>query len=173
MRYVSGAAPRPNLEPALGNNLRTTLPSNATASRSPRPQAMSFTVSECDAIAMGTVTFSAPIAYPRRHVGAGQVMYESAPRAGRGRNFRTHSAQASMRLAFAQVSGLPMGPSESKASDTPSLYEREALDRVSAGQGLSGHRWQVKDSNLRSFRDGFTVRFHWPLGQPAVVRLEG
>lgn len=27
--------------------------------------------------------------------------------------------------------------------------------------------WQVKDSNLRSFRDGFTVRFHWPLGQPA------
>src|SRR6476646_7816121 len=27
--------------------------------------------------------------------------------------------------------------------------------------------WQVKDSNLRSFRDGFTVRSHWPLGQPA------
>jgi hypothetical protein len=31
----------------------------------------------------------------------------------------------------------------------------------------------VKDSNLRSFRDGFTVRSHWPLGQPAVVRMEG
>ena len=29
------------------------------------------------------------------------------------------------------------------------------------------HWWQVKDSNLRSFRDGFTVRSHWPLGQPA------
>jgi hypothetical protein len=27
--------------------------------------------------------------------------------------------------------------------------------------------WRVKDSNLRSFRDGFTVRSHWPLGQPA------
>ena len=33
--------------------------------------------------------------------------------------------------------------------------------------------WQVKDSNLRSFRDGFTVRSHWPLGQPAVTRMEG
>ena len=29
--------------------------------------------------------------------------------------------------------------------------------------------WRVKDSNLRSFRDGFTVRSHWPLGQPARV----
>jgi hypothetical protein len=28
--------------------------------------------------------------------------------------------------------------------------------------------WQVQDSNLRSFRDGFTVRSHWPLGQPAA-----
>ena len=28
--------------------------------------------------------------------------------------------------------------------------------------------WQVEDSNLCSFRDGFTVRSHWPLGQPAT-----
>src|SRR5262245_60384195 len=27
--------------------------------------------------------------------------------------------------------------------------------------------WRVEDSNLRSFRDGFTDRSHWPLGQPA------
>lgn len=27
--------------------------------------------------------------------------------------------------------------------------------------------WRVEDSNLCSFRDGFTVRSHWPLGQPA------
>src|SRR3954447_3090866 len=33
--------------------------------------------------------------------------------------------------------------------------------------GLFCSRWRVKDSNLRSFRDGFTVRSHWPLGQPA------
>ena len=37
-----------------------------------------------------------------------------------------------------------------------------------AGQGPSWCTWwQVKDSNLRSFRDGFTVHSHWPLGQPA------
>src|SRR5215213_6550625 len=34
----------------------------------------------------------------------------------------------------------------------------------------TGLVWRVKDSNLRSFRDGFTVRSHWPLGQPAVSR---
>jgi uncharacterized protein YajQ (UPF0234 family) len=28
----------------------------------------------------------------------------------------------------------------------------------------------VEDSNLRSFRDGFTDRSHWPLGQPAKAR---
>ena len=33
--------------------------------------------------------------------------------------------------------------------------------------------WQVKDSNLGSSRDGFTVRSLWPLGQPAVVRMRG
>ena len=38
--------------------------------------------------------------------------------------------------------------------------------RLRRSRGLS-HGWQVKDSNLRSFRDGFTVRSHWPLGQPA------
>ena len=36
--------------------------------------------------------------------------------------------------------------------------------------GATSSWWQVKDSNLRSFRDGFTVRSHWPLGQPAVAR---
>lgn len=33
-------------------------------------------------------------------------------------------------------------------------------------RGLRALWCQVKDSNLRSFRDGFTVRSHWPLGQP-------
>ena len=31
--------------------------------------------------------------------------------------------------------------------------------------------WRVEDSNLCSFRDGFTVRSHWPLGQPAWACL--
>ena len=34
-------------------------------------------------------------------------------------------------------------------------------------RGRSGWWWRVEDSNLCSFRDGFTVRSHWPLGQPA------
>ncbi len=34
-------------------------------------------------------------------------------------------------------------------------------------RGLVSLVWQVQDSNLGSFRDGFTVRSHWPLGQPA------
>ena len=29
--------------------------------------------------------------------------------------------------------------------------------------------WQVVDSNHCSLRDGFTVRSHWPLGQPATL----
>ena len=36
-----------------------------------------------------------------------------------------------------------------------------------AVRGPLNHAWQVEDSNLCSFRDGFTVRSHWPLGQPA------
>jgi uncharacterized protein YajQ (UPF0234 family) len=31
-------------------------------------------------------------------------------------------------------------------------------------------RWQIQDSNLGRFPDGFTVRSHWPLGQSARVR---
>src|SRR4051812_17586507 len=33
--------------------------------------------------------------------------------------------------------------------------------------------WRVEDSNLCSFRDGFTVRSHWPLGQPAWAHRPG
>jgi hypothetical protein len=58
--------------------------------------------------------------------------------------------------------------------DTPTGYIKRASDRrFRWSEALSSIRWQVKDSNLRSFRDGFTVHSHWPLGQPAVVRMEG
>ena len=58
--------------------------------------------------------------------------------------------------------------------DTPTRYKKEDLrPRLRRSEALSHTRWQVKDSNLRSFRDGFTVHSHWPLGQPAVVRMEG
>jgi hypothetical protein len=58
--------------------------------------------------------------------------------------------------------------------DTPTGYIKRAPDRrFRRSEALSRTRWQVKDSNLRSSRDGFTVHSHWPLGQPAVVRMEG
>jgi hypothetical protein len=42
--------------------------------------------------------------------------------------------------------------------DTPARYMRRASDqRFRWSEALSSTRWQVKDSNLRSFRDGFTV----------------
>ena len=41
--------------------------------------------------------------------------------------------------------------------DTPARYMRRASDqRFCWSEALSRTRWQVKDSNLRSFRDGFT-----------------
>ena len=35
-------------------------------------------------------------------------------------------------------------------------------------EGRSSRLWRIQDSNLGSFRDGFTVRSHWPLGQSAL-----
>ena len=41
--------------------------------------------------------------------------------------------------------------------DTPTRYKKEGLrPRFRRSEALSRTRWQVKDSNLRSFRDGFT-----------------
>jgi PhnB protein len=47
---------------------------------------------------------------------------------------------------------------ETRTAPDRSLYWSEAA---------SAWLWRVEDSNLRSFRDGFTDRSHWPLGQPA------
>ena len=42
--------------------------------------------------------------------------------------------------------------------DTPTRYKKEGLrPRFRRSKALSRTWWQVKDSNLRSFRDGFTV----------------
>src|ERR1039458_8059064 len=42
--------------------------------------------------------------------------------------------------------------------DTPTRYITRASEpRFRSSEALSGTWWQVKDSNLRSFRDGFTV----------------
>ena len=83
-------------------------------------------------------------------------------------DFCTYWAHAQHGPCVSAGQRLAKSPSESVGRNTHRGYMREALTGVSAGQGPSrGTGWQVKDSNLRSFRDGFTVRFHWPLGQPA------
>src|SRR5947208_2565707 len=46
-------------------------------------------------------------------------------------------------------------------------HTNKPLTRFSLVRGCFPCWWQIKDSNLGSFRDGFTVRSHWPLGQPA------
>jgi hypothetical protein len=63
---------------------------------------------------------------------------------------------------------LPTGSRNRPDSAGPRWMETvTAPDRFSLVRGRSFCWWRVKDSNLRSFRDGFTVRSHWPLGQPA------
>ena len=90
---------------------------------------------------------------------------------GRSPPWRSHQSARHAHRCSVGVSGPwdrhetgSAGPSRT----TPDQAKRP-LTGVSAGQGpLPCTGWQVKDSNLRSFRDGFTVRSHWPLGQPAV-----
>ncbi len=50
---------------------------------------------------------------------------------------------------------------------------RRPCDQNFLVTGPSALLWRVEDSNLCSFRDGFTVRSHWPLGQPAPHRRNG
>src|SRR5665647_3416373 len=123
---------------------------------------------------------SLTIAYPPpwylRRSAPGQVR----PARWRGPNFLTYSPQTSNPArppsAFTQVTAL--GPkTEMTDSSTPYWIPppgtqegpRPAFPQV---RGPLRTWWQVKDSNLRSFRDGFTVHSHWPLGQPALVRME-
>lgn len=47
------------------------------------------------------------------------------------------------------------------------LQEKDPGARFRSSRGHLCTWWRVEDSNLCSFRDGFTVRSHWPLGQPA------
>jgi hypothetical protein len=83
---------------------------------------------------------------------------------GANTNFLTYSARTSTPLvrssAFVQVTGLrPKAEmtDSSTPSRTPTGYARGPLSGVSAGiSGPFGTWWQVKDSNLRSFRDGST-----------------
>ena len=82
------------------------------------------------------------------------------------------------------ISALDLWAPETAAPPQIAGFGRSQPDSVAGRKKAPGQRfrwsgallctgWQVKDSNLRSFRDGFTVHSHWPLGQPALVRVEG
>ena len=102
-------------------------------------------------------------------------------RAGAGRGGEATHHRSSQR---SQDRG-PTGRSNFTAhSPRTAVDRRTEADAAGQARGAPNRRfrwsgaplstwWQVKDSNLRSFRDGFTVHSHWPLGQPAVVRMEG
>jgi len=75
--------------------------------------------------------------------------------------FPADSAPPDSVCAFAQVTGLrPKALRIAKTApfDTPTGYTKRASEpRFRRSEALSSTWWQVKDSNLRSFRDGFTV----------------
>ena len=78
---------------------------------------------------------------------------KATPREPRNRNSGTYRAQTAAQSRF--------------QPDTPGQRRKAPTQRLRRSGAFLGETWQVKDSNLRSFRDGFTVRSHWPLGQPA------
>ena len=79
-------------------------------------------------------------------------------------NFLTYSARRSTRScplnAFALVTGLrPQNHDDSQNGPIRyprQVYEKGLRPRFRRSEALSHTWWQVKDSNLRSFRDGFT-----------------
>ena len=77
----------------------------------------------------------------------------------RGSGHKRRSVSASQRSGRSAVMFLRAIPRRAMAEGAGSAFPQV--------RGPLVHWWQVKDSNLRSFRDGFTVHSHWPLGQPA------
>ena len=77
-----------------------------------------------------------------------------------------------------RVAGIEPAPSAWKAEVLPLNYTRNAtrpsiLDLLLTWLGniqitIAGKWWWGKDSNLRSSRNGFTVRPLWPLGNPTI-----
>jgi hypothetical protein len=77
------------------------------------------------------------------------------------------------RLRRSQACDLKPGkPSHPPILDTPTGYsERAPVRRFRRSEALSSTWWQVKDSNLRSFRDGFTVPRLRPAETPDLQQL--
>jgi hypothetical protein len=100
---------------------------------------------------------------PTPDVSAGQRSAESGEHGGVDPNFRAYSGRTQRhpirftRLRRSQACDPELsGPPKRRRFDTPIGYtKRASKPRFSRSEALSGTWWQVKDSNLRSFRDGF------------------
>lgn len=87
-----------------------------------------------------------------------------------GRDVRTHPWLKAAMDAFADAvrgRGPVLDPGCGPGTVTAYLVDRSKKPRRPLLAGSAGRVWRVQDSNLGSFRDGFTVRSLWPLGQPA------
>ena len=110
------------------------------------------------------VSTSTAIAYPYPDVLAGQRLESPASTAAWTRTSRripggpSATRSGSMRLRRSQACDPRLGGSpKQRRFDTPTRYTKRASEtRFRRSEALSSTWWQVKDSNLRGFRDGFT-----------------
>jgi hypothetical protein len=117
-------------------------------------------------LASAMVLVSTAIAYPTPDIRAGQRPTESDQHCGEGQNLPAHSRRTStpptrgerVCAGHRPVASEPDDCQNKGILDTPTGYIKRASDRrFRWSEALSRTRWQVKDSNLRSSRDGFTV----------------
>jgi hypothetical protein len=111
------------------------------------------------------VSASTTITYPHPRHARRSALGVSGQHSCVNANFLTYSARTQRdqvrrtRLRRSQACyPNSCGPSNSTVLDTPMGYTKRASEpRFRRSEALSHTWWQVKDSNLRSFRDGFTV----------------
>src|SRR5665647_3027338 len=111
------------------------------------------------------VLVSTAIAYPhpgqtgRSALGPVQPARWSGPKLPRAFPTDLEPAQVGERVCAGHRPATPEPDDRQNGAvfDTPTRYKKEGLrPRFRRSEALSRTWWQVKDSNLRSFRDGFT-----------------
>ena len=106
-----------------------------------------------------TVGPSAPIPYPTPRRCCRSTTHDCGRHSAQSGNFPTHSPPTQNAGTFPQVSD-PRSRPRNQSLETPlrGIREEGPDQRFRRSGPLRTTRWQVKDSNLRSFRDGFTAR---------------
>jgi hypothetical protein len=114
---------------------------------------------------IATVSPSTAIRYPHPQRPRRSTLAESGQHGGVDPNFPAYSGRTqrhpirTTRFRSSQACDPKLwGSPKRHRFDTPTRYIMRASEpRFRSSEALSGTWWQVKDSNLRSFRDGFTV----------------